>query len=445
MEASIAQSVNSTSQSSDREDAVLYRKITWRLMPLLVLGYIISYVDRTNVAYGQLQMKDALLFGDMVFGLGATALFVGYAAFQIPSNLLLARVGIRVTLLCIMVLWGVASAATMLVTTPTQFYVVRFLVGTFEAGFGPGVLYYLSLWFPPQRRARANGMLFVGLGIAPLVAGPLAGAVMTWLHGVGDLDGWQWLFLLEGLPAVLVGVVAWFWLDDSPEDAKWLTARDRQRVRENLASATPRQATGVSWTHAIRNRYVWGIAPVSFLLALSHIGLSFWQPTLFKGFGLSLLEVGMAAVPPALAGIVASLWFGGRSDRRRERRLHFTVAALTAATGLILTTSLPSHFFTAIVGLSITSAGLSAAVTVLWACPSEVVPKALLPVGIAVIGTATALSGVVAPPFIAMLLAATGGFAASLNLLAAGLVLAALQMNAVLISYGRSNVQAQAS
>ena len=426
-------------QASEVWDANLYRKISWRLMPLLFLCYLINYLDRTNVGYAQLQMRDALQFGDMVFGLGAAAFFLGFALFEIPSNVLLARVGVRITLLRIMVLWGVASAATMFVTTPTQFYAVRFLVGVFEAGFAPGVLYYLTLWYPPQQRARANALFFMGFGIAPIVAGPFAGSVMTWLHGVRGLDGWQWLFLLEGIPAVLLGVVAWMWLDDSPEEASWLTKAERQRVKSNLHIGADEVTNATKWTDALRNGQTWGLALVSFLVVLGIYALAFWQPTLLKGLGLSLLQVGMAAVPPALAGIASSIWFGGRSDKKRERRGHFAVAAIVGAIGLIATTSLPSSVASAVLGLSVASAGISAAFTILWACPGEVLPKRSLPVGIAFISTAAGFSGVVGPPVVAALKTATGGFSASLYLLAGALVLAALLLNVVLVSKRHPN------
>lgn len=253
-----------------RDDAALFRKITWRLMPLLCACYVLNYLDRTNVGYAQLQMKDQLGFSDAVFGLGAGIFFLGYAVFEIPSNLMLAKIGVRATLLRIMGLWGLASAAMMFATTPTQFYVLRFLIGVFEAGFAPGVLFYLTLWFPSRRRAQATALFFMAFGAAPIVAGPIAGLTMTYLDGVLALRGWQWLFLLEGLPSVLLGVIAFRTLSNSPAQAPWLSAAEKQRLARLLAE--DQAAHGATGRHtfgaAMRDGRVWLIGFMSFLIIL---------------------------------------------------------------------------------------------------------------------------------------------------------------------------------
>ncbi|MES2258029.1 MAG: MFS transporter [Pseudomonadota bacterium] len=419
-----------------QDDDALFRRISWRLMPLLFICYLVNYLDRTNVGYAQLQMREVMAFSDAVFGLGAAAFFAGYMLFEIPSNILLQRIGAKRTMLRIMVLWGLASACTMFVATPTQFYAVRFLVGVFEAGFAPGVLYYLTLWFPPERRARANALFLMGFGFAPIVAGPIAGSVMTWMHGLGGLQGWQWLFLIEGVPSVLLGIFAWYWLDDRPADARWLTPAQRERVRTVLRQE-PTAAAGARrhWSAGLRQARAWGLGWIGFLTILGVYALAFWQPTLLKGLGLSLFQVGMAAVLPALAGAAAALWLGGRSDRHRERRGHYAMAALLGAGGLTLTALMTHELAAVLLGLSLASAGLSAAVTIMWAGAGDVLPPEGLAAGIALITTCSSLSGVAAPLLVAAVRGATGGFTVSLLILAGALVLAAVSMYLVLPSH----------
>ncbi|QSI32289.1 MFS transporter [Variovorax sp. RKNM96] len=411
-------------------DAALFRKITWRLMPLLCACYVLNYLDRTNVGYAQLQMKDQLGFSDAVFGLGAGIFFIGYAVFEIPSNLMLAKIGVRATLLRIMGLWGLASAAMMFATTPMQFYVLRFLIGVFEAGFAPGVLFYLTLWFPSHRRAQATALFFMAFGAAPIVAGPIAGLTMTYLDGVLALRGWQWLFLLEGLPSVLLGVIAFRWLSNSPSQAPWLTAAEKQRVARLLAEdqaahgATERHTFGA----AMRDARVWLIGFMSFLIILGMYALSFWQPTILKSMGLSVLKIGFYSVIPAVAGIAANIVVGRHSDRRKERRWHFAIGALVGAAGLALTTLFMQSPLAAVLCLALAAMGISSAFTVLWAIPGNFMSKSAAAAGIALISTIGGSAGLVAPMMVGALKTLTGGFTASLYVLSGALVLSALLM-----------------
>lgn len=413
-------------------DDALYRRISWRLIPMLFIGYMVSYLDRTNVGYAQLQMRETLAFGDVVFGMGAAAFFVGYMLFEIPSNLLLVRVGIKKTMLRIMLLWGLASMATMWVSTERQFYCVRFLVGVFEAGFVPGVLYYLTLWYPVQRRGRATALFFMGFAAAPIVAGPLAGAVMTYMQGLGGLQGWQWLFVVEGIPALVLALVCWRWMDDQPADAAWLSPQDRARVATLLTEDARHAHLPPTWYAGLNEPRAWGLGLVSFLLVCSIFALTFWQPTLLKGMGLSLMQVGLAAVVPAVASAAAALWLGARSDRLRERRWHLTVSALIAALGMVLTAVATTNVVAAVLSLALASAGLAAAMAILYASPGEVLPGSSLPAGIALITTLSNCGGVVAPLLVAKLKEATGGFTLSLLILSGGLVLAAVVFQSVL-------------
>lgn len=416
-------------------DDLLFRKISWRLLPVLCLCYVFNYLDRTNVGYAQLQMKEQLAFGDAVFGLGASIFFVGYALFEVPSNMLLARIGVRATLLRIMGLWGLASAAMMFVSTPTQFYILRFLVGVFEAGFAPGVLYYLTLWFPRRRLAQATALFFMAFSLAPIVAGPTAGAIMTWLDGAHGLRGWQWLFLLEGIPCVLLGIVAFATLPDRPGQARWLDNAERARIdhllRADAPAATSHAGGGVR--AAMRDARVWVLGFVSFLVILGIYALAFWKPTLLKGMGLSIMQVGLLATLPAACGVAASVLIGRHSDRTGERRWHFAIPALIAATGLMLTTLFPKDPLPAILCLTLVSIGTSSAFTVLWSMPGGILTGQSAAAGIAIISTVGGSAGMVAPAAVGAIKAATGSFTLSLYLLSLALVLAAV----ILVTYFR--------
>lgn len=430
LDTSDARAPAATTDASARDDAALFRKITWRLMPLLCACYVLNYLDRTNVGYAQLQMKDQLGFSDAVFGLGAGIFFIGYAVFEIPSNLMLAKIGVRATLLRIMGLWGLASAAMMFATTPTQFYVLRFLIGVFEAGFAPGVLFYLTLWFPSHRRAQATALFFMAFGAAPIVAGPIAGLTMTYLDGVLALRGWQWLFLLEGLPSVLLGIAAFRYLSNSPAQAPWLTAAEKQRVARLLADdqAVHGAAERHTFGAAMRDGRVWLIGFMSFLIILGIYALSFWQPTILKSMGLSVLQIGFYSVIPAVAGIAANIVVGRHSDRHKERRWHFALGALVGAAGLALTTLFMHNPFAAVLCLALASMGISSAFTVLWSIPGSFMSKSAAAAGIALISTIGGSAGLVAPMMVGALKTATGGFTASLYILSGALVLSALLM-----------------
>ncbi|SOY97472.1 putative metabolite transport protein NicT [Cupriavidus taiwanensis] len=413
---------------SKTDDNLLFRRISWRLLPVLCLCYVFNYLDRTNVGYAQLQMKEQLAFSDAVFGLGASIFFVGYALFEVPSNMLLARIGVRATLLRIMGLWGLASAAMMFVSTPTEFYVLRFLVGVFEAGFAPGVLYYLTLWFPRRRLAQATALFFMAFSLAPIVAGPTAGAIMTWLDGAHGLRGWQWLFILEGVPCVLLGLVAFATLPDRPEQARWLSDTERARIRDLLQADAPASAghTGGGVRTAMRDARVWVLGFVSFLVILGIYALAFWKPTLLKGMGLSIMQVGLVATIPAACGVAASVLVGRHSDRTGERRWHFAIPAVVAALGLVLTTLFPKDPLPAILCLTLVSIGTSSAFTVLWSMPGGILTGQSAAAGIAIISTVGGSAGMVAPAAVGAIKASTGSFTLSLYLLSLALVLAAV-------------------
>jgi MFS family permease len=423
----MADSLANASAAPSAHDA-LYRRIAWRLLPILALGYVLNYIDRTNIGFAQLQMKDQLALSDAAFGLGAGVFFIGYALFEVPSNMLLARWGARVTFLRIMIAWGLISAATAFVSTPAEFYGVRFLLGVAEAGFAPGVLYYFGLWFPDRRRAQAMAIFFAAFAAAPILSGPLAGGIMTWLDGAWGLGGWQWLFIVEGLPTVALGVAVYFWLDNSPAEAKWLTDVEKRIVNEAIEAESRGGAHRHTLWQAVSDPRIWLLGAIFFLVLLGVYAVTFWQPTLLKAMGFTVMQVGLLSAIPAIAGVAAAILVSRHSDRVGERRLHFAASALAAAAGLSLTTFALQNPVLAIVGLSLATAGLAAATPVFWSVPGSFLSRDGAAGGIAAINTIGIMAGALAPPLVGLLRGMTGDFASSLNLLSLMLGLAALLM-----------------
>ncbi|MBN8990112.1 MAG: MFS transporter [Rhizobiales bacterium] len=407
------------------ESDALYSKVTWRLLPLIFVCYIFNYMDRTNIGFAQLQMKDQLGFGDAVFGLGAGVFFVSYAASEIPSNVLLTRWGVRKTLLRIMVLWGLASACMMFVSTPMQFYVLRFFLGAFEAGFVPGVLYYLTLWYPSHRRGQVTALFFAAYVTAPMFSGPLAGLILAYLDGLQGLKGWQWLFLVEGIPSAFLGVACYFYLDDRPADAKWLTEAEKTTLTGALEADRAGHDDGHhhTLTDALRDWRVWFLGAVYFLCVLGSYALAFWQPTILKGMGLSYLEIGLASAVPPLVSIIFMLFVGRSSDRTGERRWHFAGAACMGAVGLAATTLFTHNPVAAVLCLAIGHAGIASCIPIFWTMPGTFLSKTAAAGGIALISTIGVTAGAIAPSMVAYTKQLTGDFSYALYLMAAGLLL----------------------
>ncbi|WP_280328448.1 MFS transporter [Pseudomonas sp. BN102] len=412
----------------------MYRKISWRIMPLLLTAYVVAFLDRINVGYAQLQMKETLAFSDAVYALGAGIFFIGYLLFEVPSNLMLEKIGVRNTLLRIMVCWGIVAMAMMFVQTPTQFYVLRFLLGVFEAGFTPGALFYLTYWYSPARRARMIAVFLLGAIFACLIAGPLSGAIMKYFDGLNGWHGWQWLFLVQGLPAPLLGLLAWFVLVDRPEQAGWLSAEEKLRLRQQFdaedQSAT--KASHGSLRDLLSDSKVWVLSLVYVLMVAGTYTIAFWTPTLIRGWGVSdVLEIGLYATLPQLFAAAGVILLSRSSDRRRERRWHFTAGALTAASGLAIIALGQGQLGVSLAGLCLAMLGIASVPPVFFALTSEYLPRASVAVGIALVSSIGNLGGAISPPVTSALQASSGGtayslyFVMSLYLLAAFIVLAA--------------------
>ncbi|KQP12667.1 MFS transporter [Pseudorhodoferax sp. Leaf267] len=400
-----------------------YRKVTWRLIPFLFLCYVVAYLDRVNVGFAKLQMLSDLQFSETVYGLGAGIFFIGYFLFEVPSNMILHRTGARVWIARIMVTWGVISSAMMFVTTPTMFYVLRFILGVAEAGFFPGIILYLTYWFPSQRRARVVALFMTAIAVSGVVGGPLSGWIMQAFAGMNGWKGWQWLFLLEGLPSVLMGVAVFFYLDDRIADAKWLTADEKRVLSENIARDEGGRAEH-SISQVFGNPKVWLMAGIYFCFIMGLYGISFWLPQLIKAAGVSnVLDVGLLTSVPYGLAAVAMVLASRSSDRTGERRWHTATAGFVGGIGLVLSGIFGGDVVLAMASLSLATMGILSSLPLFWTLPTGMLRGAAAAAGIAMINAFGNLAGFVSPFMVGSIKDATGSTTSGLYVLAASLVL----------------------
>ncbi|WP_211473338.1 MFS transporter [Collimonas humicola] len=395
-----------------------YRKIAWRLIPFLVFLFVLAWIDRVNVGFAKLQMLQDLQFSEAIYGLGAGIFFVGYFLFEVPSNLLLEKIGARKTLARITILWGLTSMAMVYVKTPAMFYIIRFFLGVFEAGFFPGVVLYLTYWFPAERRARVNGLFMTSFAIAGVVGGPIAGFIMSAMDGVGHFANWQWLFLLEGIPSVIAGILVLIYLPEKPVNARWLPAAEQQAVTRALA-AENHGHKHASLRDACLNSRVWICAAVYFCVVSGNATIAFWSPSIIKEIGVAgNLQIGLISAIPFLAGTIAMVWNGIHSDKSGERRLHCAIATLVASIGLILTGFFLGNAVLALCALTLAAIGILAAFPVFWSIPAAFLTGTAAAGGIALINSIGNLAGFAAPYMIGSLKTSTGSLSAGLYFVA---------------------------
>ncbi|MBC7482516.1 MAG: MFS transporter [Rhizobacter sp.] len=416
---------------AESEADAVYRKVGLRLIPLLFICYIAAYLDRVNVGFAKLQMQSALQFSDAIYGLGAGIFFIGYFIFEIPSNILLHKAGARRWIARIMISWGLLSAASMFVWSPMSFYVIRFLLGAAEAGFFPGIILYLTYWYPAERRGRATSLFMTAVAFAGIIGGPLSGWILKSMDGMNGWAGWQWLFLLEGLPSLALGFVVLFFLDDRVRDAKWLTQAERDLICRDIAAEESTKAEGGVFD-ALFNPKVWLLALVYFCFVSGLYGISFWLPTIIKSIGVAdPLDVGLLSAIPWSFGVVAMYLTARSADRHRERRWHAALAAITGAAGLVLSVSFHANPVMSMVGLTIATMGIMTTLPVFWGLPTALLGGTAAAAGIAFINSFGNLSGFSAPFLIGVIKDITHSTDAGLHLLAAFLVLGAMLVLAV--------------
>jgi len=389
----------------------LFSKISWRILPFLMLCYVIAFLDRINIGYAQLQMKQTLTFSDATYGFGAGIFFIGYFLFEVPSNLLLERIGVRKTLLRIMLTWGIVSTAMAFVQTPMQFYIVRFLLGALEAGFFPGIILYLTYWYPSARRGQIIAMFLAATAIASVIAGPLSGGTMKYFNDIGGWYGWQWLFISQGIPASILGLVAYFYLQDRPEDAKWLSAEEKTTLRFQLDHdhKDVESASHAGFFQMLKDPKVYGLAFTYFLLLGATYTMVFWIPTLIKSWGVAdLFHVGLIATLPQIAGIIGTILMGRHSDKVRERRWHYATCVAVAALGLSLTTFAQGNLLASIAGLTLAGVGVVSATPLFFTTITEYLSRASAAGGIALISSLGNLGPAAAPSVTGYITATTG-------------------------------------
>ncbi len=392
-------------------EATTMRRVSWRLMPFLLLAYLICYIDRVNVGFAALQMNKAVDIDPKTYGLGAGIFFVGYFILEVPSNLALERFGARTWIARIMISWGVVSAAFALIGGPISFLVLRFLLGAAEAGFFPGVILYITYWYPAHYRAIIVGIFMVAIPVAGLIGSPISGAIL-YMDGFLGLGGWQWIFLLEALPAVLLGVASFVWLTDRPEHASWLAPRQQQWLIAKLEAErrrAPRISHELVW-RVMTNKYVLIMALVYAGAAGASTSLALWMPQLVKSFGLSNWETGLLnAVPFGIAAVWMILW-GRSSDRTGERVWHNALPLAWMVLAMVATFFAIGSLWAMIPLLTLIAAGTYASKGPFWALSSEWLGAGAAAAGLAQINALGNLSGFVFNYLIGWIQAETGSF-----------------------------------
>jgi MFS transporter, ACS family, tartrate transporter len=408
-----------TSANSPDLHLLVVRKLTLRLVPFLFLLYIVAYLDRINVGFAALQMQRQLSLSDTAYGLGAGMFFAGYFFFQVPSNLALQKIGARRWLALLMVVWGVVSCSMALATGPHSFYALRFLLGAAEAGFFPGVIFYLKNWFPAQARARTVARFMTAAPLSGVVGGPISGALLG-LHLRGNLAGWQWMFLMEGIPAILLGGVVLRFLTDSPEQARWLASHEKKWLLNALRGGPTEVAT--STFSALLSGRIWLLAFVYFGLNTVSYGISLWLPNLIKSLsGVSNFLVGTLSAIPYIAAALAMILVGLHSDRSGERRWHTAIPAFTGAFALVAA-AYSTSVTPMIVAISIAVLGVFSMMGPFWAMPTSILSGTAAAAGIALINSIGNLGGFAGPYVIGLVRTSTGQFKGGLLLVAGALM-----------------------
>ncbi|NRO98767.1 MFS transporter [Paraburkholderia sp. NMBU_R16] len=411
--------------SSSFEEAT-YRKVSLRILPLLLICYLVAYLDRVNVGFAKLQMATDLHLSDAVYGLGAGIFFLGYFIFEVPSNLILHRVGARVWIARIMITWGLVSALTMFVTTPVMFYVMRFLLGLAEAGFFPGIILYLTYWYPANRRGRMTTWFMTAVALSGVVGGPISGYILKAFHGANGWHGWQWLFLLEGIPSIIAGLVVLAALDDRIVHARWLTDDEKRLLARNI-EAEDTGKEDLKLGAVLTSPRVWLMSFIYFSFVVGLYGVSFWLPTIIKATGVTdAFIIGLLSAIPFAAAVVAMLLVARSADKRRERRWHVALPAIAGAVGLVLSVTWAHQTALAMAALTLATAGIITSLPLFWSLPTAFLAGAGAAAGIAMVNSIGNLAGFLGPYAMGWLKQDTGVNDMGMYLLAAFMVLGAL-------------------
>ncbi len=408
------------------EDARLYRKVTIRLVPFLFACYVAAYLDRVNVGFAKLQMLGDLHFSETVYGLGAGIFFIGYFLFEVPSNIILHKVGARVWIARVMLSWAIISAAMVFVKTPAVFYLLRFLLGLAEAGLFPGVILYLTYWYPSRRRGGIIALFMTGIPIAGVIGGPLSGWILASLTGAAGLAGWQWMFLVEAVPSLVLGVAVLAYLDDGIVNASWLADTEKAMLKRNIDEDSARTPS-----HSLREGFtsfwVWRLCGIYFLYVMGLYGLGFWLPTLIKGTGVSdPFTIGLLTMLPYAAGATGMVVVGRMSDAAREHRWHIVVPGLIGTLAWLVSVRYAHNVAIAEAALTVAAMGVLIPLTQFWCLPTAVLAGAAAASGIAVINSVGNLAGFVSPYAVGWIIDRTHSTSLGVYVLAASLLVGSL-------------------
>jgi D-galactonate transporter len=408
------------------EAELIYSKVAWRIVPLVFLCYIFAYLDRVNVGFARLQMLTDLKFSETAYGVGAGIFFVGYFIFEVPSNLVLQKVGARLWIARIMITWGIISAAMMLVRTPVHFYILRFLLGAAEAGFYPGVVLYFTYWFPSRRRGRIMALFFTGNPISGIIGGPVSGSILQFFGGFLRLAGWQWLFLLEALPTIILGFLIYFILDDHVADAKWLTPQEKAYL-DTQTAAEAKGKTHHSLSSVFGSGRVWLLCLIMFGTIMGSYAYGFWLPAIIKQAHVTQpLHIGLLTMIPYVCAVGFLLLSGWHGDKTRERRWHVAGPQCMAAVGFILCGAFRDNAYLAIFGLTLCVCGVITASALFWSLPTSFLGGTAAAAGIAFINATGSLGGFFSPIIIGWLKDYTNSLSSGLYLVAGCLLLSAV-------------------
>ncbi len=409
-------------------DNKVFAKAAWRLIPFMVLLYVVAYLDRVNVGFAALTMNKDLALDATMFGWAGGIFFLGYFVFEVPSNVILERVGARLWICRIMLTWGAVSMATAFANSLASLLILRFLLGVAEAGFFPGMVLFLTYWFPQATRARFIALFLAAVPLANVVGAPASGYILG-LEGVLHLHGWQWMFVLEGAPSVLLGLAVLVLLPDRPAKAAWLTDEEKAVMETALAAEPPREHTDL-WP-MLRDPRIWLLTIPDFGIVLGLYGLNLWLPQIVKAMGFTNVETGFVVSGLYLVSVVAMVLWGMSSDRRQERIGHIAGAALLGAAGFIAAAVLQHAPVAELIALTIASIGVYAALSVFWTLPTSFLGGTAAAAGIALINSFSNLGGFVGPYMMGWLKHLTGDYAAGMGVLAGGMILAAVLVVAI--------------
>lgn len=421
---------------ANHDKTKLYGKIAWRIMPILLISYIVGYLDRVGISFSKFQMMPDILQGNVsmaeaVYGLGAGVFFIGYIIAGVPSNILLSKYGARKVIALLMLVWGAISMMSIFITNPTQFYLARFLLGLAEAGFYPGVILYLTLWFPSSQRAKMTALFVCGIPVSNIIGGPLCGWIIENMNGTLELSGWQWLFFISGPRALLIAVVIFFFLDNTYQSARWLSPQEKELITQDMAQGASKNtcAAGQEWTMKtmLKSSAFTKMWLICFCTVMGQGGLAFWVPTMIRDTGVSsVLDIGLLTMLPYMLAVVAMLMAARSSDKHRERRWHIIVPFCIAAVSLIFIGLFPDNKVIVMVALCIAVASSLVPSPLFWSLPNAIFTGTCAAAGIALINSIANIGGFISPYIIGYFKNATHSNLVAMCVLSSMMILGAI-------------------